>query len=72
MAHPYRKVTSKDRNDTVTIKPYPPVSRQGLRSRLLQLVRKIGPSQDALPRKSRIPEPYEDFDLLLTAGHNIG
>jgi hypothetical protein len=66
MAHHHRRVTPKDRSGTAT-------SRQGLQPRPLRLVHKV----DNLPpdfaaRKSPALEPYEDFDILLTAGHNIG
>lgn len=61
MAHQSRRVTSKDRDGAAT-------SRQGRQSTLLRLV----PKAESLPRKSPVPEPYEDFDILLTAGHNIG
>jgi hypothetical protein len=62
MAHLSRRVTSKDRDGAAT-------SRQGRQSTLFRLVHKAVPS---LPRKSHVLEPYEDFDILLTAGHNIG
>jgi hypothetical protein len=66
MAHHSRRVTSKDSNGAS-------LSRRGLQPRLLRLVHKA----DKLPpdfaaRKSPALEPYEDFDILLTAGHNIG
>jgi hypothetical protein len=70
MAHS-RKVTSKDRNDAATVHPYLAVSRQSLRSRLLRLVRSMDTPPVPRPRKPAF-EPYEDFDILLTAGHNIG
>jgi len=71
MAQRSRKVTSEDRNDAAMVHPHPAVSHQGLRSRLLRLVRSMDTSPARLPRKP-VLEPYEDFDILLTAGHNIG
>jgi hypothetical protein len=62
MAHHPRRITSKDRNGTTT--PRQP--------RFLRLVHKADTSPDTLPRESSALDPYEDFDILLTAGHNIG
>jgi len=62
MARHHRRVTTRDRNGTATPRHF----------RLLRLVHKADTSPGTLPRKSPAVEPYEDFDILLTAGHNIG
>lgn len=71
MAHRSRKVTSHDRNGGTTLTKRPKAPLPG---RLLRLVHRADHPSPATTPAKKLPlfEPYEDFDILATAGHNIG
>ena len=68
MAHRNRKATSKDRDGAAS----QAIPRKSLGAKLLRLLPKVETSPGSVAKKIPPLEPYGDFDLLMTVGHNIG
>lgn len=72
MAYSPGRTVSPPRPGALPIAPSA-ASPKALKSNSNQTLRKVGgPAADTAARKLRLLEPYDDFDILATAGHNIG